>query len=38
MRTPAWFRKQATGHRPACEQVIGELLADNAVLLAIANQ
>jgi transposase len=31
MRTPAWCRKQAKGTGPACEQVIGELLADNAL-------
>ena len=31
MRTPAWCRKQAAGIGPACEQVIGELLADNAL-------
>ena len=28
MRTPAWCRKQAAGIGPACEQVIGELLAE----------
>ncbi len=31
MRTPAWCRKQATVIGPACEQLIGELLADNAL-------
>ena len=31
MRTPVWCRKQAAGIGPACEQVIGELLADNAL-------
>jgi transposase len=31
MRTPAWCRKQAAAAGPACEQVIGELLADNAL-------
>ena len=31
MRTPAWCRKQAAAVGPACEQVIGELLADNAL-------
>jgi hypothetical protein len=31
MRTPAWCRKQAAGIGPACEQVISELLADNAL-------
>jgi transposase len=31
MRTPAWCRKQAAGIGPACEQLIGELLADNAL-------
>ena len=31
MRTPAWCRRQAKGIGPACEQVIGELLADNAL-------
>jgi transposase len=31
MRTPQWCRKQAAGIGPACEQVIGELLADNAL-------
>jgi len=31
MRTPAWCRRQATAIGPACEQVIGELLADNAL-------
>ena len=31
MRTPAWCRKQATAIGPACEQLIGELLADNAL-------
>ena len=31
MRTPAWCRKQATAIGPACEQVTGELLADNAL-------
>ena len=30
MRTPAWCRRQAAGIG-ACEQVIGELLADNAL-------
>jgi transposase len=31
MRTPAWCRRQATGIGPACEQVISELLTDNAL-------
>ena len=31
MRTPAWCRRQAAGIGPACGQVIGELLADNAL-------
>ena len=31
MRTPAWCRRQAEGIGPACEQVIAELLADNAL-------
>ena len=31
MRTPTWCRKQARSIGPACEQVIGELLADNAL-------
>jgi hypothetical protein len=31
MRTPAWCRRQAAGIGPACEQLIGELLADNAL-------
>ena len=31
MRTPAWCRRQAAGIGPACEQVIGELLTDNAL-------
>ena len=31
MRTPAWCRKQAAGIGPACQQVIAELLADNAL-------
>ena len=31
MRTPAWCRSQAAGIGPACEQVIAELLADNAL-------
>jgi transposase len=31
MRTPAWCRRQAKMIGPACEQVIGELLADNAL-------
>jgi hypothetical protein len=31
MRTPAWCRKQAERIGPACEQVTGELLADNAL-------
>ncbi|HMD25682.1 MAG TPA: IS21 family transposase [Streptosporangiaceae bacterium] len=31
MRTPAWCRKQAAGIGPACEYLIGELLADNAL-------
>ncbi len=31
MRTPQWCRKQAAGIGPACEQVIAELLADNAL-------
>jgi hypothetical protein len=31
MRTPAWCRRQAAGIGPACEQVIAELLTDNAL-------
>jgi transposase len=31
MRTPAWCRRQAQRIGPACEEVIGELLADNAL-------
>ena len=31
MRTPAWCRKQAAAIGPGCEQVISELLADNAL-------
>ena len=31
MRTPVWCRRQAAGTGPACGQVIGELLADNAL-------
>jgi len=31
MRTPAWCRRQAKGIGPACEQVIADLLADNAL-------
>jgi transposase len=31
MRTPAWCRRQAAGIGPACEQVIGELLAEGAL-------
>jgi transposase len=31
MRTPTWCRNQARRIGPACEQVIGELLADNAL-------
>ncbi len=31
MRTPAWCRKQAGAIGPACEQVIAELLAENAL-------
>jgi transposase len=31
MRTPAWCRRKAAGIGPACEQLIGELLADNAL-------
>jgi hypothetical protein len=31
MRTPAWCRKQARDIGPACEQLIGELLAGNAL-------
>ncbi len=31
MRTPQWCRKQAKAVGPACEQVIGELLAENAL-------
>jgi hypothetical protein len=31
MRTPAWCRTQARDIGPACEQVIAELLADNAL-------
>jgi hypothetical protein len=32
MRTPAWCRTQAAQIGPACEQVIAELLAENAPL------
>ena len=31
MRTPAWCRRQAAAVGPACEQVIGELLAENVL-------
>src|SRR5512135_78644 len=31
MRTPAWCRRQAAAIGAACGQVIGELLADNAL-------
>ena len=31
MRTPAWCRRQAAGIGPACDQVIAELLTDNAL-------
>jgi transposase len=31
MRTPAWCRRKAAVIGPACEQLIGELLADNAL-------
>ena len=31
MRTPAWCRRKAAGIGPACEQLTGELLADNAL-------
>lgn len=31
MRTPAWCRRQATEIGPACEAVIGELLAENVL-------
>ncbi len=31
MRTPQWCRRQATAIGPACEQVVGELLAENAL-------
>ena len=31
MRTPAWCRRQAAATGPACEQIIGELLAENAL-------
>ena len=31
MRTPAWCRTQAAAIGPACEQVIAELLAENAL-------
>jgi len=31
MRTPVWCRKHAAAAGPACEQVIGELLAGNAL-------
>jgi transposase len=31
MRTPAWCRRQAAAIGPACEHLIGELLADNAL-------
>jgi transposase len=31
MRTPAWCRRQAAAVGPACEQVIAELLTDNAL-------
>jgi hypothetical protein len=33
MRTPTWCRRQAGRIGPACEQVIGELLAGNALYL-----
>jgi transposase len=31
MRTPQWCRRQAAGIGPACESLIGELLAENAL-------
>lgn len=31
MRTPAWCRRQAAGIGPACEQVVADLLAENAL-------
>lgn len=31
LRTPQWCKAQAAGMGPACEQVIGELLAENAL-------
>jgi transposase len=31
MRTPKWCRRQAAGIGPACEQLVGELLSDNAL-------
>jgi hypothetical protein len=31
MRTPAWCRRQAAAVGPACEQVIADLLAENAL-------
>jgi|SRR5579872_7122436 len=31
MRTPQWCRKQAAAIGPACEQLIGELLAEGAL-------
>jgi hypothetical protein len=31
MRTPSWCRKQAAGIGPACAELIGGLLADNAL-------
>jgi transposase len=31
MRTPAWCRRQAASIGPACQQVISELLTDNAL-------
>jgi hypothetical protein len=38
MRTPAWCRKQAAAIGPACEQLIGELLAGNALCQLRAGQ
>jgi hypothetical protein len=31
MRTPQWCRRQAAAVGPACEYLVGELLADNAL-------
>ena len=31
MRTPQWCRRQAAGVGPACEYLVGELLAENAL-------